>query len=437
MSDIVYDDWLAEFDIPSLGGQPDAGAGPGGANPLGAGPGGYPDQTAQQPDPNQPPDPNITNQGMPEQPPEDITNDPPAPDMPEDREDLDFEEWKQKYIKESVKGDPNDLLELLKGVRNRELEPYERKFVEDNIQVQYLRQNANVKQASDKVRKLIRDQLDQNNPATSLCNHIQDVLKTMPELNNVFIKMTGLYGAKGDAHRKYIASLIGGVQVGSGSTKEDVVFNEREFSIGISTRFNSEFGDVLIGKWALQEDDPETYLEEPELDRMEEGSPEERDVLRRRVVMESIANKYKTRAFLISVVGEDGTVYCLGWDLSNSLRGAYKEGKMVVRAVRSENSEAMIDDNGSIVPMLDLKIDYLKPTGKLDASGAKEMQKLPFMERRDGMLFLLADVELLQNAASTLQGMSFKEIPYNGNPSDLKALSRSVPDVSEMLLRNP
>jgi hypothetical protein len=435
MSDLILEDWLTEQDIPPLGGQPDAGMGPGGANPLGTGAGGFsPEQSPEtMPPANQP---GITNQGLPEQPP-DVTQDPQAPDMPEEKDKMGFDEWRDKYFKDTVKGDPNELLEKLKHIRNRDLELYEKKFVEDNIQVQYLRQNANVKQASDKLRKLLREDLDENNPATSITNHMHDVLSTMPELSNVFIKITGLLGAKGDAHRKYIAGLIGGVQVGAGSNTDDVIFNEREFAIGISTRFNAELGDVPIGKWALREDDPEKYLEEPELERLEQGSPEEKEVLRKRIVMESIAEKYGKRAFIINVVGEDGTVYTIGWDLSNCLKVAYKEGKFVVKTIKSENSEAMIDDNGAIVAYLDLKIDYLKPTGSLDAEGNKEMKEMPFFERRDGMLFLLADVKLLKEAATTLPGLVIKEIPYRGNPSDLRALARSVPDITELLLRNP
>ena len=440
MKNLVLEDWLIEQDIPPLAGQPDPPAGMGGAGALGTGPGGFPQGGPAGTDPNQQP-PDVTS---PAKPPEDVTQDPATPDMPEDDQDLDFEQWKNEYFKQTVMGDPNELLDLLKQVRERSLEPYERKFVEDNLQVQYLRQNANVKQASDKLRKLVKDELDKNNPAVSLAGHMEEVLKTMPELTNVFIKMTGLLGAKGDAHRKYLAALLNAVQVGSGANTEDIIINEknsqispRGFSIGVSTRFNSQFGDVALGKWELKEDDPEHFLKEPELARLENGSPEEKDALRKRIIIESITDRFKTRAFLINVVDNDGTVIIVGLDAANCLRTAFRDGKLIVKLVKSENSEAMIEDNGAIVAFMDTKIHYRKPTGKLDADGNKEYQELPFMERREGILFLTANITLLSEAASTLQGLSCKLIPYNGNPSDLKALARSVPDATELLLRNP
>ncbi len=442
MKNLLMEDWLMEQDIPPLAGQPDMPAGQGGGA-LGTGPGGFPQTGPAGAEPTMPPQgsPDVTQQ-VPEKPPENVTADPETPDMPDEKEDLDFEQWKNEYFKQTVVGDPNELLDLLKQVRERSLEPYERKFVEDNIQVQYLRQNANIKQASDKLRKLIKDEIDKNNPAVSVVGHMEEILKTMPELTNVYIKIVGLLGAKGDAHRKYSAALLNAVQVGSGSNTEDIVINEKDsvhggFSIGLSTRFNSQFGDVGLGKWELKEDDPDRFLKEPELNRLENGSPEEKDALRKRIIIESITDRFKTRAFLINVVDNDGTIVFVGLDIGSCLRTAFRDGKLVVKLVKSENSEAMIEDNGAIVAFMDMKVHYRKPTGKLDADGNKEYQELPFMERREGILFLTADISLLSEGASTLSGLACKLIPYTGNPSDLKALTRSVPDCTELLLRNP
>lgn len=432
-------DWLlTEQDIPPLAATPDPMSAPAGAGPLGTGPGGFEQGGYAGTDPNTP-DPNIANQGVPQQEPaQDVSKDPETPDMPEESEDIDFETWKKQFFKETVVGNPNKLIELIKQIRERNLESYERKFVEDNIRIQRFRQNSNVKQASDKIRKLIREQLDENNPSISLTKHMHEVLSTMPELSNMLIKMLGLLGAKGDAHRKYIAGIIGGIQVGSGASTEDIIFNEKDFALAISTRLNSVFGDISLGKWELKEDDPERYLKEPELARLDSGSPEEKDALRKRLIIESIADRYQKRAFIVNVVRDDGTVTITGLDLANCLRTAFRDGKLIVKMTKSDNSEAMIEDNGAIIALMDIKINYRKPTGKLDEEGNREYREIPFIERREGLLFLVASDQLLNEAASTLQGLAFKTIPYNGNPSDLKALTRSVPDVTELLLvRNP
>ena len=430
---IIYEDWLLEQDIPAGGGQPDMA---GGQAPM-SGVAGDPGMTA---------DPNVSNLaqnqqapgGMPEAPTgeeDDVSGDPEAPDMPEEQERDDFEVWKDKYLKESIKGDPNVLIDMINEVREDELEAYQRKFVEDNLDIQLLRMNSNIAEASDEVRKMIKDQLDQNNPATSVVSYITDVLSSQPLLNNIFIKLNGYGALKSDLHRKFIAALTGSVQVGSGANTEDIIFNDREYSIMMSTRFNARWGDVNIGHWALKEDDPERYLSEPELKRLSEGSPEEKDALRHRIVVESIADQFNTRAFIINVVDEKGSIYTLGWDIANAVKGAYSDGKLVVRTRHSDNSEAMIDDNGEIIPLIDLNINYVYETGGQDEEGQPAVEETEFLQRRNGMLFLVATMDTIKEASTTMQSTVFKEVPYAGNPSDLKVLERCVYSAHDLLLR--
>lgn len=438
MKDYAIEEWLVEADGMMPGGQPPM-AGPG-MPEMGAPPGSAPAA---------PPggDPNVTNPapdemgGEPEQkdPNEsqpDISGDPQAPDMPEEMDDQDFERWKDSFFKESVKGDVNKLIDMISQVRDLDLEPYPRKFVEDNLQVLFLRQYANIEKAAKEIRKLVKEELDQNSPAVSVVNHISNTLQTMPELNNIFIKLKGLLGMKGDLHRKFIAALMGGVQVGSGANNEDVIYNDKDFSIRISTRFNDKWGRTELGKWSLREDDPERYLTEPEQRRLEEGSPEEKEVLRKRIVMESMAETFRKRAFIINVTNKDGTIYTLGWDLSTSLRAAYTDGKLVVRTQQSENSEAMIDDEGSIIPFVDLKVKFVKETGEIDEDGKPDKEEHDFLERIDGILYLTAQQNILQEAATSFQGIVWKETPYTGNPSDLRKLQRCVPNAPEILTRS-
>jgi len=367
---------------------------------------------------------------------EDVSEDPQAPDMPEEKEEMDFEVWKSNYFKESTKGDAAKLMDMISPMRDKEvLEPYQRKFIDDNWNIQLLRMNSNVATASKQIRKSIREQLDKNNPSTSVVNHIYNTLETVPSLNETFIKMMGYSGNKGELHRKFIAALTGSVQVSSSPDKENIIFNEKEYSIKIATRLNSDWGEVALGSWSLKEDDPERYLSSPELKRLSEGSPQERDVLRRRIVIESIAKQFEEQAFVIDVVNDEGTIYHLGWDMSNALRGAYTEGKVVVKAVKSENSEAMISDDGQIVPMVDLKIYFVKETGGQDEFGNPETDEIEFMERRNGMLFLTAGLVTIKEASESMQGTELKEVPYPGNPSDLKALKRCVYSTHDLLMR--
>lgn len=420
--------WLFEQDIPPMGGQPDMAAG----GPPMSQPGspGDPMGTGQQPPP-------VNQIQMDMQPgEEDLGNDPPYPEMPEDQgEDDDFEVWRANYVKESIKGDPNKLIEMIMKIRDHDLDPYPRKFVEDNLDVCFLRQNANIFQASNEIRKLLKKDFDRTNPATTVINHITSIMEQSPLLNEIYIKLLGLGSAKGDLHRKFVAALTGSVQLGNGGEKEDLVFEEKDMSIRISTRFASKWGDINLGRWYLKEDDPERYLKEAELERLDGGSPEERDVLRRRVVIESIAQQFLMRAFVINVVGSDGAIHHLGWDLGNCLRSAYLDGKLVVRTKDNDTKEAFIDENGSIVAVPNMDIYYVKESDDLEHGGKTQIEELEFISHRDGVLYLTAPLSLVKEASISLQGMLYRESMWQGNPTDLLRVQRCVPSSSEIILR--
>lgn len=417
--------WLE--DVPPMAGQPDMGAGQPPTGQPGA-PGDPMGQNGTQMQPNQM---QGNNPG-----PQDLSNDPQFPEMPGQQEEIDFEQWKVGYVKESIKGDPANLINLLLQVRDRELEPVDRKFVEENLQINFLRRNASLLEASTEIRKEIKKAIDRTMPGKDLIGYITAAIEKNPLLNEVYIKCSGLTCGRLDAHRKLIASLIGAIQVGSGIQEEDLVFEETDYSIRISTRFNARWGDVNLGRWFQKEDDPEKNLKPAELDRLENGSPEEKDVLRRRIVIQSIAEQFKQRAFILNVVGQEGAVYHVGWDFGTSLKSAFTDGKLVVRTRDNDEREAFIDEEGSIIPIPGVSIYYVRETGQMDANGKPIIEEVEFIAHRDGMLYLTAQWDLIKEAAVSMEGILVKETAFAGNPSDLMRLRRCVPSLPEMILRD-
>ncbi len=361
---------------------------------------------------------------------------PTEPDMPKNTKVSDFSSWKNKFFKESIKNDVATLTQMIMQIRDGELSSYQKKFIEDNLQVCFLRQNSNINKASGEMRKKIRDDLDMANPSVSLVNHFASTLSTMPELINTFMRISGYYSNKADLHRKYIASLIGAIQVGSGAQQEDIVYNEKTYSIRISTRFNSKFGSIDMGRWALQQDDPQKYLSDPELEKLDSGAPEEKRVLRHRIIIESVATSFEKRVFIVNVLADNGTLYFVGIDLSNVLRSGYDNGVLIVSTFQNDASEALFNSDGELETLQDIKIQYQKETGEMDENGNPLKDKTEFLVKRDGVLFINASLETLQDAAGNVNGLSVKELPFNGNPSDIQNLVRCVASAPELILRN-
>ncbi len=429
---INLDDWLEEAYATGTNSGPDTAAGVPTSDPYTPG-----QPTAPSASPGG--DPNIANMpnkmGEPSEDQTDYSSDPQFPDMPHDKEPLDFSQWRKEFIKMSVKGDVQEMKESIHEIINRELESPQKTYIDDNLWILQLREQSNIDKASKEIRKSISQDLDHNNPGVTVLNYISQVLDTAPLIKNVFIKLTGLNRIKGDMHRKYIAALTGSLQVSSGGDQPDLTYNEKDFTIKMSTRFNSRFGEVHIGSWCLRTDDPERYLKPPELQRLEDGSPEEREALRHRLIIESIAKQYEERAFIIHVVGTDGTIYGVGWDVANSLKTAFTEGKLIVKTRNDDGSEAMITNDGKIVSFEDIKIMYVKKTGETDENGKPVKKEMEFITRKNGQLFLSATLKIVKEAASSFPGIAIREVPWSGNNSDIKVLSRCVPNASEILMR--
>ena len=347
----------------------------------------------------------------------------------------DFDSWKYEFLKLAVHGDQGKMIDMIGLVRHLPgLQISQKKYVEDNLAILQYRQEANIDKASKEIRRQIAEGIDRTNPGSSIMQIVTSVLEKDVLTGEILQKLCGMYGSKGEYHRKFLAALTGAVQQGGAGNHADLLFcGDDKYTVNISTRITGEFGEIKLGKWFLKEGDPEKYLAPAEQDRLESGSPEEKQVLRRRVIMESICEKFKKRSFLIHVVSVDGTVHSIGWDLGESLAGAYRDGNVIVRAKTGEERNAVISEDGKIIPLLDVEIAYVMETGELDEDGNVQSREVPFMERRDGHLYLVCDLSTMKKAAPGLSGMFFREVPYAGNPGELTAMRQCVVNLAEIL----
>ena len=81
-----------------------------------------------------------------------------------------------------------------------------------------------------------------------------------------------------------------------------------------------------------------------------------------------------------------------------------------------------------------IKLGRKDPVGYADENGPVT-EDVEFMAKRNGMLFLTAGLPVIKEASSSMQGTAFKEVPYQGNPSDLKSVRRCVYSAHDMLMR--
>lgn len=357
------------------------------------------------------------------------------PDMPEDGDNTDFITWRNEFYKLAVVGNVSKMMDSIGKIRDNEgYKASEKKFIEDNYRILLARQDANFDKLSKEIRRNLKQSINTENPATSLIQVINTSGEPNPIFNEMFLKLPGFYGEKGEIHRKLIAVLTGSIQVGGGASKPDLLYNETEYSINISTRIASKFGEINLGKWTLQEDDPKKFLSEPELDRLQEGSPEERRALTHRVVFESIADRFEKRAYIIHVIDEKGDIHSIGCDLGDCMKSAYKEGILFVKTDNSRDAEIMINSKGEQIPITTMSIFTKIDSGNLDDQGKSQKQKVSFIENRDGMLYLTADATTIESISQKTSGLYYKKTPYMGSYIELNSMQRCIPSLVQQLM---
>ena len=349
------------------------------------------------------------------------------PEDMEQKEDVDFESWKQDFMDLAVRYENEDMISSLKTMRNKEgLSAVQRKFVEDNYQIALLRRDPSILKASKQIRQQIKQELDKTNPAKVVMEYITLAMNSEPQLYEYLIKIISSLAFKGDLHRKFIAALTGSIQVGNGGDGKDLSFQAREYEINFSTRVASQFGDVSFGFWKLTSSDPEMFLKPDEVSNMEKGSPEEKDVIQRKLIIKSFGEKYKRRSFIFNIVNADGTIISIGWDLGNSILDGYQAGKIVARMKQNEDNEIMFSSNGDKVILIDYDIVFLQDSDEVDDFGKPIPVEVVLFSRENGSWLLKADQKVLSDAANVLSGFTYKENPFNGNPSDLVQMQNSV-----------
>ncbi len=271
---------------------------------------------------------------------------------------------------------------------------------------------------------------------------VSEELERFEAVKEALIKLPAFYAMKADLFRKIICSLTNGVQIGSGGQLEDIFIPVAENGIGIklSTRCYTDFGNIEIGKWMVQFNDPEKYLAEEELEKLNNtGSPEEKEVLRKRVVVESIAHKFKDKIYIVLIVNPNvGTRREIAFNFSELIRDGWKNGYISVEFKASVNKgDAGIQIDGELVDLQDIVLDFVRENpDELDEEGLPVKEHIEFINHKHGKLYISITNEDFSDFASNAQsGLFTNEKNFDQGPDQLLTIQRCIPDIKEILLK--
>jgi hypothetical protein len=277
---------------------------------------------------------------------------------------------------------------------------------------------------------------------TEVLQIISDEIEKYNEINNVFLKLPSFYSMKSDLFRKIICSLTNGIQVGSGGTLEDIFIPISEGGDGIKvcTRIYTDFGNIQIGKWSIKYNDPEKYLSESELEKLNySGSPEEKEVLRKRVIIESIAENFKDKVYIVFITNPNtGEIHQIGFNFSNLVRDGWKNGYISVSfKANVGKGEAGVKIDGELIDLQNIEIEFIKENpDKIDKEGRPIKDYIELMNLTNGYLYLSIIREEFDNLINVSQnGIFYKNKQFDQGREELLKIQRCIPDIKEILLK--
>ncbi len=277
---------------------------------------------------------------------------------------------------------------------------------------------------------------------TELYSIISSEIEPYKTITDCLTKLPGFYSMKSDLFRKSIAAIANGVQIGSGGTLEDLFIPLAEDGVGIKvcTRCYTDFGNIQIGKWALQFNDPENFLSDAELKKLNDtGSPEEKEVLRKRVIVESIAESFKDKVYLCMIIDPNmGERHEIGFNFAELIRDGWKNGYISIEFKASVGQgDAGVKTDGELIDLQKIQINYVKESpDKLDEEGKPVKEYVEFMDVKNGFLYVTIMGDEFTNFANDAQaGLFYSSKPFDSGPEELLKIQRCVPDIKEILLR--
>ena len=350
---------------------------------------------------------------------------------------IEFDLEKEEFKKLIADGKDEEAMDKLMGLRGQEnIKPLDRKFIEDNLAVLSLAEDTNLAEVREAIKKLANK--DEGTMVSSL---LDEEINKSDTLKQVLIKMSNFGASKADMFRKVFACCVSGVQIGFGGTSPDIEKPKKvkkgeepatEEPETYSTRCYSKFGTIEVGDWMPKPDDPEKFLTEEELARFRgEGSPNEQEALRQRIIIDSMIERFSGRDFVVLVSNyETGKCTLIQLNFVTFVKEGYTTGKIVPKISTDATTTASISTNGEWIPLSDIDLVYLKEDieGKID--------ELPFVKCTDSKIYLvISEYDFVSLSTDVSSGVFFQEYTYEADVESLRTIQRCVPDIKEMLLR--
>jgi hypothetical protein len=305
-----------------------------------------------------------------------------------------------------------------------------RTFVEMNLSAISLLEETVVVDAQKKIR---RGKNADSSPH-DVFESMEEELSGVKELSEAVQRISALGASRGSAWRQLVAALCGGAIVPGptgGEVHVPVGGKKQKAVVVMRPQAYLGWGAVDLGGVTMTSESPDEYLGGEERVKLSNGSPEERRVLRGRMVIEAIADQLGGGTFTILVVSQAGSWTTAYFD-GDLFREAYESGTItVIEPHPKVGGSLCFDGDGNVVVASTWGLAVVdRDSGITDpATGVMRYDAEQVAENKGDRLVYISDGDKLG-----IVGASVYDHPWVGDAESLGSLRGSVPTARMTLM---
>lgn len=221
--------------------------------------------------------------------------------------------------------------------------PAQQQFVEANLSSLSLLDETIV----DEIRRKMRKASD----VESLFTEIETFLSSYPEMGEAMMRLSSAGPDKPNLLRQLLAATCAGVVI-PGNSGGEVHLPRKGEPIVLRPACVLDWGYVDLGPVKIVSTSPEEYLSKGELRRLDNGSPDEKRILRSRVFVESLADQLGGVYHLVLSISAAKSKWELAGFQSDVFRDAYDDGTItVLEATVGPDGSLGVDEDGEWATM--------------------------------------------------------------------------------------
>lgn len=319
-----------------------------------------------------------------------------------------------------------ELVDYLKSIGPQATSASERSFVDANL--------SSLSLLEETVVEEIRKKLKKEKEPEALMDALEEALDSYMEMGEALQRLSAAGPDKSNLWRQMVAALCNGAVIpGVVGGEVHCPRGKGEEPMVLRPVCTLNWGYVDLGAVRITATSPEDYLSDESRQRLTNGAPEERRVLRNRVFVESVADQLGGGYYMILALRQDDPNWEMVGFTSDVFRDSYEGGSMtVLESMPGLAGSLAVDREGQWVTMTTWRMASINQNEMgVDMETGVQKPKFEIIAELQGDRFVwVGDGDGFNDIGAKVGKRVFKQ----NDTEKAEQLRQSIPDARERLM---